>query len=110
MLCHQVAQKTANKITNMISPDMLNSETRLVLVNAMYFKVRQQKTNETMLKQIKTVNLNYFDRSCEGVLDDVLRRLQTQFSVHQTFELSICKECFQFKVLHTLSIDFTSFL
>lgn len=39
MTCLQVEAKTNNRIKDLISPDSLDGLTRLVLVNAIYFKV-----------------------------------------------------------------------
>ena len=66
-----VEDQTAKKITNLISPDVINRETRLILVNAIYFKgswtipfekAKTEKKNFNLLggsvKQVDMMQLN----------------------------------------------------
>jgi serpin B len=66
-----VAQKTANKIEDMVSPDALNALTRLVLTNAVYFKAAWTTQfssygtvpagfhTETGMKMVPTMNITH---------------------------------------------------
>lgn len=49
----QVESKTNNKIKDLLSSDSLSDDTRLVLVNALYFKVRNHKHSHYVYTLLK---------------------------------------------------------
>lgn len=77
-----VEDKTKGKITNLIKPSMLNSDTRVVLVNAIYFKgdwehkFEQKRTRKSnfQINGIESVSVDFMSIHREfnyGYLDDL---------------------------------------
>lgn len=113
-----VEKNTNNKITNLLTEGTIHNETRMVLVNAIYFKGRWDKTFD---KNQNTTDIFYVFKTCqtqaifmnsfintEYYEDDLLSIVEIPYSgLDQSLIIILPKERYGLKVVENI-FDYTS--